>query len=472
MPPTLRRLERLSPLILLVVFFAVFHARVPRAHFGLDEMANLYGYWHRPLWKTALAIPAIWTKVLRPTGAVYYLPLYRLFGLNPHPFGMVRVAFLFANTLLFWRLTAQIVRSEWVAILAAFPVAYHADLGNLAYDGAFIYDVLCGGFYFAALLYYVHARRHRARLEIPQFCVFLALYLAALGSKEMAVSLPVLILAYELLFARPKPSWGPCLASAAITALFIAAKTTGADALTAMGGYQPEFSWPRFSESSVRFLNTIFYTNSFSIPAVLALWGLLLILGIWKLTRPLPDPRWLFLWTWIIVTPLPLAFLPGRGAATLYIVAAGWAMLAAMSARVLVRWLSRRLFGDVPLRWGMTAGLLAAVALYAHETQRRDRRLIADYLREGHETQQAIDQFKALRIHPARGSRIVFLNDPFPASYHTVFIAALFWDDPSLEIHLQSHDYLPDPQLARMNYVFDWSEGGFVLVRSSPDRLT
>ena len=63
----------------------------------------------------------------------------------------------------------------------------------------------------------------------------------------------------------------------------------------------------------------------------------------------------------------------------------------------------------------------------------------------------------------------MFLNDPFPASYHTFFIAALFWDDPSLEIHLQSHDHLTDPQLARMNYVFDWSEGRLVLVRSSPD---
>lgn len=463
----LRRPERLLLFILLFAFFAFFHAQVPRAHFRLDEMANLYGHWRTPTWKTGLAVLAVWTKVVRPMGAIYYLPLYRLFGLDPAPFGAVRIALLFANTVLFWRLAARIGRSEWIAILAAFPVAYHADLGNLAYQGAFVYDILCGGFFFAALLYYIRCRRRRAHLGIREYCVFLGLYLAALGSKEMAVSLPVLVVAYELLFAGRKASWGPTLASAAITAVFILGKTTGADALTAMSGYRPEFSWARFSESSVRFLNTIFYTDSFNMPGVLALWGLLLILGIWKLTRPMSDPRWLFLWIWVMVTPLPLAFLPGRGAATLYIVAAGWAMIGAMAARFLVRWLSRRLFGDFPRRWGMTVGLLAAVTLYAHETQRRDRRLSVDYLSEGQETQQVIDQFKTLQTRPAPGSQVVFLHDPFPASYHAIFIAALFWDDPSLEIHLQMHDHLTPTELAKMNYVFDWSEGRLVLVRSS-----
>ena len=48
-------------------------------------------------------------------------------------------------------------------------------LAGLVFVGAFIYDVLCGFFYFAALAYYVNIREAGASLRPLQLLGFLAL---------------------------------------------------------------------------------------------------------------------------------------------------------------------------------------------------------------------------------------------------------------------------------------------------------
>ena len=155
------KLTRIAGALLIAAFFYAFQKRVLKAHFGPDEMMNIYGVWHPPLWKVVLADVAFWSSFVRPMAALYYLPLFHFFKLDPVPYSVVRIVMLGVNTVVFYKLARALSGSWWVAVLAAFPVAYQANLGNLAFDGAFIYDVLCGGFFFAALLYYVHARRGR-----------------------------------------------------------------------------------------------------------------------------------------------------------------------------------------------------------------------------------------------------------------------------------------------------------------------
>ena len=246
---------RAASFLALAVFFVVFHVRVIRAHFGPDEMMNLYGHWQPPLWKTVAADITFWSKTVRPLGALYYLPLYQLFGLNPVPFNIVRSLLLLVNTAVFLLLAKEIARSWWVATLAAFPIAYQSNIGNLHYDGAFVYDVLCGAFYFAAFLYYLRCRRRNESLHLRDLCIVLALYICALDSKEMAVSLPVLILAYEVLFKGRTAKAGPALIAGALTLAFIVGKAMGAGTLTSMDAYRPVYTWERFGTSSTRFLN-------------------------------------------------------------------------------------------------------------------------------------------------------------------------------------------------------------------------
>ena len=52
------------------------------------------------------------------------------------------------------------------------------------------YELLCFTFYFAAFDYYLGFARRAISLQFRQWAIFLGLYICALDSKELAVTLP------------------------------------------------------------------------------------------------------------------------------------------------------------------------------------------------------------------------------------------------------------------------------------------
>ena len=470
------KLNRVAWGLLLAAFFWAFQGRTLKAHFGPDEMMNIYGYWHPPLWKVILSDLAFWTNFVRPMAAIYYLPLFHFFKLNPVPYTVVRMGLLALNTLLFYKFARNLTGSWWVAVLASFPVAYQANLGNLAFDGAFIFDVLCGTFFFAALLYYSRARRGRESLSLPQTCIFLALVIGALDSKEMGVSLAVVVFSYELLLrghsGAPREllkRFAPALAAGLLTLIYVVGKSTGNTSLTNIDAYRPVFTWTRFSESTVRFFNTMFYTDEITIQHAIAMWALLLCAGVAGLARSRRNPRWMFLWIWVMVTPLPIAFLPGRGAALLYIVAAGWAIALAMMFRSVASILACHLFAGRAGRFAvMTACLFFCAEQYGVATRAFHRYDVYAYLLTGKENADTIQRLKALHLRPKPGSRVVFLRDPTPDTYDMTFISSLLWNDRSLKIWQQSQAHFPDGTVAGMDYIIDYTGDRFVVVKQPP----
>jgi len=113
----------------------------------------------------------------------------------------------------------------------------------------------------------------------------------------------------------------------------------------------------------------------------------------------------------------------------------------------------------------MAAGMLACIAIYSYATWRVDKDNLNWYLSIGDETRRAIHQFDALGVHPAPHSRVAFVNDPFPDTYLTLFLAALYWKDPAMEINLQRTYRMPDNELARMDYILDYNGASFVVVK-------
>jgi hypothetical protein len=462
--------------LFILSFFLHFCAHALRVRFALDEMMNMYWYWKPGLWRLGWASLTFSNSVIRPMGALYYLLLFKIFGFNPLPFDIFRLAVLVFNALIFFWLAARISGSRAAAATATFVVAYHADIGNIDYVGSFIYDAFCGGFYFSALLYYMYCRSLYGRLNLSRSCAFLGLYVCALNSKEMAVSLPVVVFAYELLYHAPA-KWKTSeisrwladsvatLAAIAITVVFIAVKTWGPGSLMNAEGFRPVYTWARFMETNIRYLNEIFYTERFSASLVILAWAALLYAGLrnW-------DCRLLLLWVWVVATPLPIAFIPGRGGACLYIVAAGWALVAAILLEALARLIAREpVFARLPSGAVVSCVLLAGVLLYGYETEWFHHFREPGYLQSGDKTWSLIQQFRNLPVHPAHGSRIIFLNDPFPGC-DTFFIASLWWSDHSLKMKLQDPLNTPprdgcdsahfsDRELSAMDYVFDFPEG-------------
>jgi hypothetical protein len=221
-----------------------------------------------------------WTAFYRPGGGLYYLPLYDFFGLNPLPYRIVQISILAVSIPMVYYLSGELASSRLVAFLSVLVLYYHPRLVSLVFVGAFIYDVLCGFFYFAALTYYVHIREKQGSLRPVQLVGFLALYVCALNCKEMAVSLPAIILIYELLKG---PHWldrksfvrwnwvaaGPSLIAGLLTAIYIYGKTHGSGSLISYEPYRPKFSWHQFITSNAKFVGELLFTRHATTPEIL-----------------------------------------------------------------------------------------------------------------------------------------------------------------------------------------------------------
>ena len=459
--------------VAVALFFLATTWRAVYVHFSSDEMMNIYWYWEPGRWKVLCNIVLFWRKMIRPMGGLYYLPLFHTFGFNPWPYTVVRLAILLFVSLLLLRLAARLTGSMAAATLAVMVAVYHPELVSLTHSGSFIYDILCAVFYFAAFLYYVNHRNSSRRLTFRQSCAFLALYICALDSKEMAVSLPVMVCAYELLEASRGAQnvrgiarhWfthsGPLVAAGILTATFITFKTYGRDGLVQIDAYHPVFTWTRFAESSQRFLNAIFCTTWFRPWSVLAIWAVLLYLGLLK-----RNGRLLLLLVWVMATPLPLNFLPPHGPGCIYILLAGWSMIVATGCEAIARRLAHEpLFAWLPAPAAVLLILSGALFYYTSVTAVRHHKIARDYFGEGEKTWNLIEELHNLPFQPPPGSRVAFVNDPFPEGWDAFFIANLAWRDRSIQVFLQNQQHLPASELARMDYLFDFPQGRLTRMR-------
>jgi len=68
-------------------------------HFSSDEAMNIYWYWELGASKVMLADVLVLAQTIRPMASLYYLPLFHMFGFNPRPYTVVRLALLLLDSL-------------------------------------------------------------------------------------------------------------------------------------------------------------------------------------------------------------------------------------------------------------------------------------------------------------------------------------------------------------------------------------
>jgi hypothetical protein len=412
------------------------------ARFAPDDMMNLAGYWNPGVARSLLSNFTIGTNAYRPMGAVFYLPLFAAFGLNPLPYRIVIFVVLLANVYLAYRLARLLDCSELAAGLAALVVCYHAGLADLHYSTATVYDVLCFFFYCSSLIYYIRIRRQKRSLRKREWAAFFALFLCALNSKEMAVTLPVTLVIYEWLYQRDR-ELRPALAAGALTAVYILGKKFGADPLMAQEGYRPVFTLTRYFESSTLHLNELFYQGVwFTRGRALVLW-LGMALTAWRVGRL--EIRFAFLF--LFIAPLPVVFLQGRTHSCLYLPLLGWAIFVAAAFMELVNSISRR-----PAARAALVGV--AVLLLAWTTELHKRTIMPDYTRNGELTAKVIEQFRAANPRVAPGSWVLLVDDPFQ-DWDAKFIADLWFRDRSVTVWVQNKLRFSDQEIReKMTHIF------------------
>jgi hypothetical protein len=431
---------------------------------------NLAEHWRHP-WRAVYGNFLLWHDFYRPMGGWFYIPIFRVFGLEPAPFHAALLAIVLLYVGLVYRLARALGAVALEAWLAALVIAYHAGLSNLYYETSHIYDVLCGIFYAGALIVYVGGRSQGSPLGGRRATAFFALFLCALNSKEMAVTLPAMLLAYEWLYHREGMRagfgrWlrGPGLAvagAALLTAVAIYGRVLVG--LLHSAGYSTTFSLARVAEFQRQQFEDLFFEWHYK--------GWLLIAAAWLLSTYLawrtPRPLLRFCWILTVVAPLPVEFLEGRSMAVLAIPAVGWAIPAAVAVLGLSRAIAgataqdpflRRLAPDVRL------GMVLAVFVFSWAGWNRmfyegDIRHAMTEL--GHPTDEIIRQFRAMKPRVRPQGTVVFLNDPYDG-FDMAFIAELWFHDPSVSIRLHKKTPLTPEELAHADLVFDWRDGRVV----------
>jgi hypothetical protein len=457
----MHRWRRLVFAAFLLAWFLYFTHDGLGVHFAVDDIGNMGHYFRQGPLALAISQFTLWRGDYRPMGGLFYVPILTFAGLNPAPYQAALLAILLVNVYLVYRFARRLGAGELAAGLAALVVSYHAGLHNLYYNAAFVYDALCCFFYLAAFLYYMRVRESQAPHRIV---LFLALNLCALNSKEMAVTLPLVLLVYEWIYHRRGPT-RMILYSAALTAVDVYGKVFGPNAMVNAEAYHPVFSLRRVRDFQRLSLGDLLFGWGSGWGGILLLWAVLAYLA-WRRDRPALR----FLWWFMLLTPLPIEFLIGKSQACLYIPMVGWAIFGAVVfvdlTEALARVLEREPWGRRLGHSGVAALLVAVAIVFWARQNRQYKRTHAEPVMAslGHESWDVIQQFRAVNPHVRPGSKVAFLDDPFH-SWDMLFLAELWFRDRSLDIHVARHGPLTPEELARTDYIFTFENGKLVQLK-------
>jgi hypothetical protein len=453
------RLARIGSGLFLIAYLFWFAGGGLWARFTGDDLMNLNFHLTPSLGRLMASNVTYWSTAYRPMGGVVYVLIYRLMGFQSMPFRVVSFALLLGNLGLAHRVCLRLTGSREIALLATLLLSYHAWLVDLYYSTGTIYELLCFAFYCAALAYYVGIRQVDRMLNRRQWAVFLGLYVCALDSKELAVTLPLAVACYEWIWHRPERgvgAWARWLTregraaamAALLTVPYVIGKLTGPDSLTANPAYRPAISAARYLHTFHLYLNVLFYAGHFFRDGnTILLLAAMLALAVWRRSRPL-----LFAWFFVLFSVLPFIFVPHYSGFFIYLPMMGWALYA---ATVLVM-LREKAGNAVPAAVLFLSVALVLAPVHARESRKTMRIFSSAELPTTEMTAEL------QRVQPAvpRGARLFFQSDPFPPrTFSLVFLVRLFYRDLSIEV---ARALDGDAPAGRYEAVFRWEKGKLV----------
>ncbi len=480
--PDMRRVDRClfaaGALLLAAYFFRLTRTSL-HVYFTGDDLTNLYRSWYFSaghLLKANLLF-FLPSDFLRPLGGVWYRVVVDFAGFHPFWFHASDLAILAANIWLTYVVARRLAASREIGALTALAMAYQLRLGALYFDTGFVYDVLCYFFLFATLALYLRVRARGATLQPWQWAAFFALYICALNSKEMAVMLPMFLGFYEVLYHPPR-DWQPAtlrrwllregratLLAGAVAVLFVVGRSLGPLSLARNPAYQPSLTWTQFLFTSRHFAGDFFAMPTWPAGPQLLLWIALAAIAGLARSRVLG-----FAWLYLILSPLPVAFILPRGCSQYYVCLFGWMLYAAV---VLVH-LASSLTAAVPLpEWWLTrargaALFVVSMAILYSAFKPLGYANIASVTEVAPGNRNIVTQLHAATPVIRPGSRLLFLNDPVaPDLFDLLFMVRLSYNDRSLQVSRvkEMKAAASAQEVASYDYVFDYRDGRFITLK-------
>ncbi len=421
-----------------------------------DDFMNLYGYWSKPFLATLQANFFYFSSFYRPLGGLAYLGLYSTFGLNPLPFRLACFAIFFFNLFLLYKLALTLTGSKETALLTTLFGSHHGGYFDYYFNTGTIYDLLCYTFFSLGLYLYIT----KSKVLYVVLC-----FICALNAKEMGVTFPAVILAYELIFHWPgfgiqkMKSWFiergfiPLLLVLLLVP-YVISKLSAASIFSGNQEYKLDLSMAQYLANSIHYLDLMLYYNQgwATIPILLGF-----MLGMVFIALAFQSRILIFSTFFALITPLPILFIHSRGSIfVLYIPMIGFTLYLA-TLLVLLR---DKFFSNVPWRRPITFSIVYALFFWWHAKN-------APFFSEITGIRQTVNQLSALNLNPKVGARILLLDDPFGKDeWMPLFIGRLLYHDQELIVdRIKMMDKKPTvEEIKSYDFVLNYQTGQLKLV--------
>ena len=472
-----RRLKSIEVQVFLLLLLSTLPVSLQMlgAYLSFDDLKNISDYVRRP-GEALTSNLVLFTSFKRPLGAVFYLPLYRLFGLDPFPYYLTGCLLFSLNLGLLYLLVLQLSKSRWLSLASTALFAFHPYVHTVLFNFGTVYEMTALAGCLAALLCYHRFARNPQRRWGWYLAAF-GFFWLALNGKETAVVLPGLILGYELLYRilwRPsaeRTSWLGLvmrLTPFGLVAMFYTlAKMLGREAFW-RGNPEYEYHFDlRALERMFGYLDYYVYFVELSALAWIALLGAVAAAAF--LTR---NRHALFGLGFGLLTLAPVLPMDRSWALFIYLPSAGFGLalsaIAIEGAGRLWRRLDRpALAGWARRPWAqlaLTALFLAAIAPMGYKPVTQIRRLYEQVRWEPWKSfaHQLWEKAPGL----SEGSVVGLIDSPFDTSnyefYCPHFLAWLKYGSHYIHIYhipLQKEQFRQAVRFSRDVHLFEWKDG-------------
>lgn len=134
----------------------------------------------------------------RPVATLSYYLLYAIFGLNPFGYHLISFALHIFNVILVYQIAHVILGDKRSSAIAGLLFACH-PVNTEAVNGiSYNEDLIAAFFFFLALLLYMKLKTIAPKRNLVLFILSLLFFLLGLLSKEMAITLPAMVVLYDL----------------------------------------------------------------------------------------------------------------------------------------------------------------------------------------------------------------------------------------------------------------------------------
>ena len=215
----MKKLGFIKPVVLIIAFTCVVYADSLKNSFLGDDAGTIV---NNAFIKSGKNLPLVFSRAYltslkdldlsgvrnmgagelsyRPVATLSYFIDYHIWKLNPFGYHLTNLLLHTINALLLFSLANLITGKPITALLVSLLFALHPVNTEAVNTVSFRPNLLAFLFFVSSLIFYIWAGKSKGIKKTGSYCVSLGLFFLALFSKEMAATLPFILILYDYYF--------------------------------------------------------------------------------------------------------------------------------------------------------------------------------------------------------------------------------------------------------------------------------